>query len=375
MKLLFTFLLSLLTAIGLQAANPSFTDMYNAMQWTNSNGTISNRVASTVSNLTFNSSVPLTNPTMHLVSFSNSGTNRLVLTPEATVISDELYVSVGQSNYLAYEPGASDGVTPYTWNTSEFHTTGYLFDFLNKTTNVFSIIPDGGLIVGRNSYFGPATAGTALLSYRNTPVGDVDFAQILLGSVGSAATIYSEIDSELSSTYANVSCKTRNGAADTITTAFMITGQGDSQIGILASGALRTDIHATASDGSAAYTFGTSLYHTSGLLAQIQNFGSNKLSVDFAGNVTASGNVLATNGFASYSTLSTNSVGGSGYTNNQSINQVVYLNGTAVAVTQKDRSGTTIVPATTFTGTMTVVLQPGWAVTAASGLTGTAVPF
>lgn len=93
------------------------------------------------------------------------------------------------------------------------------------------------------------------------------------------------------------------------------------------------------------------------------------------GTVTASGTVQATNGFASFSTQATAAIAATGWTNTWVHNATVYVTATAVAFTIKDRSQATLYTSPTLTATVPVSLQPGWAVTAASGLAGTAVPF
>jgi hypothetical protein len=92
-------------------------------------------------------------------------------------------------------------------------------------------------------------------------------------------------------------------------------------------------------------------------------------------NLGVSGNIWGTNGVASYSTLATNAIGTTGYTNNQVINQTAYVTATAVAFTIKDRAQATLYVSPVLTATLPVNLQPGWSITAASGLVGTVLPF
>lgn len=92
------------------------------------------------------------------------------------------------------------------------------------------------------------------------------------------------------------------------------------------------------------------------------------------GGGTVSGTNFA-NGVGSYNTTATNAIGTTGYTNNTGANQTAYVSATAVSFTIKNRAGTAVYISPTLTATVAVNLQPGWAVTAASGLLGTAVPF
>jgi len=103
-------------------------------------------------------------------------------------------------------------------------------------------------------------------------------------------------------------------------------------------------------------------------------------TVQFPNTVTMQTNIVSgithsTNGFASYSTLATNAVGATGYTNNQVINQTAYVTATAVAWTIKDRAQATLYVSPVLTATIPVNLQPGWSITAASGLVGTVLPW
>ena len=83
-----------------------------------------------------------------------------------------------------------------------------------------------------------------------------------------------------------------------------------------------------------------------------------------------------TNGIASFSTISAVAINSTGWTNIWSTNNAtVYVSATAVAFTVKNRANATIYTSPTLTTTVTVTLQPGWAVSAASGLAGTAVPW
>lgn len=80
-------------------------------------------------------------------------------------------------------------------------------------------------------------------------------------------------------------------------------------------------------------------------------------------------------GFGSFSTISTNQIPTTGWTNNAEINVTVLTTATAVSFTINNRAGTVIYTSPTLTATVPVNLQPGWSVRAASGLTGTVVPF
>lgn len=83
---------------------------------------------------------------------------------------------------------------------------------------------------------------------------------------------------------------------------------------------------------------------------------------------------ITTNGIASFNTLGTNAVGATGYTNLSGANQTAYVTATAVSWTITDRSANVLYVSPTLTATVPIHLQPGWSVTAASGLVGTVLP-
>jgi hypothetical protein len=89
--------------------------------------------------------------------------------------------------------------------------------------------------------------------------------------------------------------------------------------------------------------------------------------------VVSSAYIAATNGFASYSTTAPAPIAATGWTNIWSTNNAnVRVTGTGQTITIKNRSNATVDTLTSFTGTVVLPIQPGWAITAASGLSGTA---
>lgn len=92
-------------------------------------------------------------------------------------------------------------------------------------------------------------------------------------------------------------------------------------------------------------------------------------------NLVSSGWGVYTNGLASYSTVAAVTIAASGWTNIWPTNNAgVYVNATAVSWIIKNRANTTLYTSPTLTAVTYVHLQPGWAVSAASGLDGTALP-
>ncbi len=97
---------------------------------------------------------------------------------------------------------------------------------------------------------------------------------------------------------------------------------------------------------------------------------------DTAGSSMEALSLIGTNGIATYSTTATNAIAATGITNTSTFNRTAMLNATAVAYQIKNHDATIIYNS----GTVTVLglpipLQPGGAITAASGLAGTLLPY
>jgi hypothetical protein len=260
-------------------------------------------------------------------------------------------IKINGTNQPVFSPGilSGPGAVAYQFGTSNLLSddTAHLAEWKNKGTNRNVVGWDGRISIGPNTEnnlgFGE---GVLLQSYQEVSKGDKAQQQIYVAILDSNSDEHSiEFLNHTNNSHIIIRC---------VNTERMI-------------------LSPNMANGSSAipYFFDTArVMATAGSkLAVWANNGTNRFWID------KDGTAVTTNGFASYSLLTTNSIGGTGYTNNQIINQVAYANGTAVTVTIKNRAGATIVPATAFTGTMTIYLQPGWAFTAASGLTGTVVPF
>ncbi|MES2367028.1 MAG: hypothetical protein V4563_14225 [Pseudomonadota bacterium] len=99
-----------------------------------------------------------------------------------------------------------------------------------------------------------------------------------------------------------------------------------------------------------------------------------ELVIDPSGNQTNSGAITVALGVGSYATTASASLVATGWTNTMGINATAYVTATAVSFVIKNRANTTLYTSPTLTATIPVHLQPGWAVSAASGLAGTALP-
>ncbi len=105
----------------------------------------------------------------------------------------------------------------------------------------------------------------------------------------------------------------------------------------------------------------------------IQTIATNSLAQFTTGNTLKA--VVETNGFGSYNSSATNAIAASGWTNTSGAQQTALVTATAVSFTVLDRAAATLYTSPTLTATLSIPLQPGWAINAASGLTGTILPW
>lgn len=80
-------------------------------------------------------------------------------------------------------------------------------------------------------------------------------------------------------------------------------------------------------------------------------------------------------GIATTSATATNAIVATGYTNAFAVNVQAVVTATAVSFTVKNAANSVIYTSPTLSTTLNIVLQPGWAITAASGLAGGVIPF
>lgn len=118
--------------------------------------------------------------------------------------------------------------------------------------------------------------------------------------------------------------------------------------------------------------FGVNAFPLGGL-----TIGANQASfqiLDVIGNSGTSGTNFCTNGYASFATDTAVTIAATGWTNVMAKSANVYVSSVAVSWIIKNRANATIYTSPTLTTTIPVHLQPGWSVSAASGLSGTALP-
>jgi hypothetical protein len=399
MKRILTFLFLLSSVLSLSAANPSFTDMFNAIPWTNDTLNLKQRSTSTlgVTGTVFNISIGRSNIGIGPSALkANTKSNNIAVGYRAMHTTANAYNNVSIGN-----ESMTNGSVTAIENVGIGHNTLERIDG-GAHNSVVGFQAAQNLRDGENN----SVLGTRALNanqFRSLNVAIGYEAMVIFTTGGQNVCVGGDAMDII--TTANDVTAVGYGTLDQNASATRDTAIGSKSMGFITTATARNtgvgyeslrDVEDAQNNVGVGYqvalgipqlTNCTFIGYAATAIAGLSNatavgsgafVGENDtMTLGNAAIVKAvtPGYYVGTNGFASYSTLATNAVGGSGYTNNQVINQVVYLNGTAVAVTQKNRSGTTIVPATTFTGTMTVLLQPGWAVTAASGLTGTAVPF
>ena len=136
-----------------------------AQVWTNSNGTVSNTISSTVTNLLFDSSVPI-NASMYMAKFQNKGTNKLTIDSRGSIaigypgsafpISDDLVISrreddgESDASFIFVFPEAS-GIAHSIYGNLDASQSTFVVDH-NNTNNVFiGALPTGVYIQGTDA--------------------------------------------------------------------------------------------------------------------------------------------------------------------------------------------------------------------------------
>jgi hypothetical protein len=295
MKRILTFLFLLSSALGLGAANPSVTQMFQAIPWTNQNGVVKSRVA-----------VPVLSDRVFW-----AGSNALDLTQNYFTSSNGVLVGFD----------ATDASQPYNLGIGAVLKGPGSFTFTVTSTEVYT-----------NHVYG----------YVECENDDVGFLHTVEWAAGTNIT------------------EMANGFGPQI--------QGTS--GIFGNNQYFRLIPFSGNP----YVFKSGPLGQSNVLS-VMNDTTNAFTVTYDGNLTNMGRHSATLGFASFSTIATNQIPATGWTNNAEINVTVYTTATAVSFTINNRAGAVLYTSPVLTATMPVNLQPGWSVRAASGLTGTAVPF
>ncbi len=110
------------------------------------------------------------------------------------------------------------------------------------------------------------------------------------------------------------------------------------------------------------------------ILVDISMTGTGTTVSNFA--TLATGTIVATNGFATKTTGATTAVAATGITNTSTVNAVAYISCTATSSTNFNGAGTAYLTNSSSTfNNQTFILQPGGAIKAASGLSGTLAPL
>lgn len=210
---------------------------------------------------------------------------------EGTLSAVEILGTDGTTNaFLIMRPNVADGATPYVLGTSEAHTSGYLIEVPNNTTNVALMSTFGGLGIGAGfaDNFGNLGANDGLI---------VNFLGDRTG--GTSSKIKAAFDDSLDYNYgAQITLEAGGASADDAVGAITIGAYGNVsgnewtllggisggiEEGYLRFGATTLDLHPTAVDGTTAFILGTSQAHTTGDLAAIKNNGQDIYEFGVAG--------------------------------------------------------------------------------------------
>jgi hypothetical protein len=338
--LIFLFLLS--SAFGLSAANPSFTDMFKALKWTNDQGTIR------LSTNTFRIGFFDTNTFIHQdlsanlsVGYAAGGKGPMIHSVESTLIGVE---AGGLLDGTLGSGGLEDSV-------------GIGYRSLRKVNGAANCVSIGTFAMEN-----------LINGNQNTGVGE-------------------------SALQSNVSSDDNTGVGYQILDS-LISGQGNSGLGRDVFGFMTFGDYNTGAGYRAGFFSQTNYGTFLGAFADQVDFPGIKTNVTAIGwntkvgqdntvqlgnelteKVITPGYYIGTNGLASYSILATNAVTPTGVTNTASINRQVRVTATAVSYTINDRSGAVLDTTPVLTATLIWTLQPGWSIRAASGLVGTMLPF
>lgn len=129
--------------------------------------------------------------------------------------------------------------------------------------------------------------------------------------------------------------------------------------------------------GTPPYSFSsdtdTGMWNPAGNQIGFTALGVNRVSITSSGVLAEA--VKGTNGIASTSVLASIAIPATGLTNSYAVNATALVTATAISFTINNRANTVIYTSPTLTATMSVPLQPGWSIQAASGLSGTMLPW
>lgn len=216
-------------------------------------------------------------------------------TPKLTVGTDGGIVSEGgitlngaasiASGKAVLNGEIADGSTPYLFNTSIAHTSGFTAEFKNAGTFGAGVYPSGNLRIGKNtdSFYGVGDGGEAIVCVRDVTLGEAAFNGFFFAvNTANGANV---VESALSASLAYYHLQAVSALQrDEITYQAKV---GDTFLETKIASVSRFKCKPDAAASATAYLFDSSVNHTSGLLLDVKNNGTSKASVDFAGALNA----------------------------------------------------------------------------------------
>lgn len=223
---------------------------------------------------------------------------------------------VAGSNFVLKAFGSNS--TPFTLDTTVLQTnaTVPLLQLQNKGTNSFAVGLDGGIFTGKSTLQDYSSlSGLGFISESFADVDVPDSSDLYLqraDSLGYTWLSWVLLDAYgTNATNTEVECKGENNSlsgwrlrASDLFAHFKLNLGGKNMVNFNQTTNLVNNI----------YSFDTFAYVTSNLLFKILNFGTNVFSVDFAGQVSAGSLNIGTN-VSSFNFITTNLLSGQTYTN------------------------------------------------------------
>lgn len=154
-----------------------------------------------------------------------------------------------------------------------------------------SVSANGGINVGDTTTY-HADDGVALIAFRTTGNGDADYGGLYVETRDHAGAnrINSDFDLEVSTDNASIGLHSQDTHGGGNFAYWQVsTGTNNVDLFLNVTTGTVTDLWPTAPDGSASYTFDTSLAHTSGNLAEFKNHGSLAFSIGATKNIILAG--------------------------------------------------------------------------------------
>jgi len=373
MKRILAFLFLISSVFGLSAANPSGTGAVNRVVLWNANKNLTNSAIHQIdtnkwglggTNFCLENDVPRRSMALGESSlYRDSGLSQDSTAMGYTALRDLVNAS-GNSAFGSFAMElriTGNGNSAFGSGALEFNTNGSRNVAVGINSMVLSPTGSDNTAVGANSLENTRSLG-------NTAIGSVSMFLLEDGAYNVGVGI---------NTLANTVSQSAGTAIGSFSLDAQTTGTTNTALGFEAGTVVQTSAFLTLLGAQTRFNGAEPFFNSTAIGFAARIYGNNQMILGNPSvtDVITPGRMTATNGFGSYSTIATNQIPTTGWTNNEAINVTVYTTATAVSFTINNRAGTVLYTSPTLTATIPVNLQPGWSVRAASGLTGTVLPF